>query len=102
MASSLYEVAKFKEREMPTGQIFTTLNDPSTFNMQERYHVSELLEILIIKQMAILSPLNSGSVIYECVGVGKSFHLPPNQIDKASGLPTVTHSFQFLSQQTHT
>jgi NAD(P)-dependent dehydrogenase (short-subunit alcohol dehydrogenase family) len=69
-ASELYEVAKFTEREAPTGQLFATLNNQSKANMADRYNVSKLLEILIIKQLAVLSPLSSGKVIVNCVAPG--------------------------------
>ncbi|OCL01883.1 short-chain dehydrogenase [Glonium stellatum] len=71
-ASELYEVAKFKERKAPTGQIFATLNDKakSEKNMGERYHVSKLLEIFFVKQLAAMSPIDSNKVIVNCVAPG--------------------------------
>jgi NAD(P)-dependent dehydrogenase (short-subunit alcohol dehydrogenase family) len=69
-ASELYEVAKFKERKVPEGQIFATLNDKDKANMSERYDVSKLLEIFVIKQMAAMSPLSSSNVIVNCVAPG--------------------------------
>jgi NAD(P)-dependent dehydrogenase (short-subunit alcohol dehydrogenase family) len=57
-ASELYEVAKFKERKAPAGQIFATLNDKakSKANMGDRYHTSKLLVIFFIKHLAAMSP----------------------------------------------
>ena len=69
-ASELYEVAKFKERKAPAGQLFVTLNDKSKANMIDRYNVSKLLEIFVVKQMATLSPLSSDNVIINCVAPG--------------------------------
>ncbi|KAH6971761.1 putative short-chain dehydrogenase [Ilyonectria sp. MPI-CAGE-AT-0026] len=69
-ASELYEVAKFNERDAPAGKLFATLNDKSTSNMSDRYNVSKLLEILVIKQFASLSPLKSNNVIINCVSPG--------------------------------
>lgn len=69
-ASELYEVAKFKERNAPAGQLFATLNDKSTANMFDRYNVSKLLAIFIVKQIAVLSPINSSGVIVNCVAPG--------------------------------
>lgn len=69
-ASELYEVAKFKERNAPAGQLFATLADESKSNMRERYHVSKLMEIFVVKQMATMSPLNSSNVIVNCVAPG--------------------------------
>jgi NAD(P)-dependent dehydrogenase (short-subunit alcohol dehydrogenase family) len=69
-ASELYEVAKFKERKAPAGQLFATLNDKSKANMGDRYNISKLLAIFVIKQMAALSPLSSSQVIVNCVAPG--------------------------------
>ncbi len=69
-ASELYEVAKFKERNTPAGQLFPTLNDRSKANMFDRYNVSKLLEIFIVKQIATLSPISSSEVIVNCVAPG--------------------------------
>jgi len=69
-ASELYEVAGFKERNVPEGQIFATLNDKSKAKMSDRYNVSKLMEIFIIKQMATLAPLSSSKVIVNCVAPG--------------------------------
>ena len=68
--SELYEVAKFKERSAPAGQLFNTLNDQSKANMSDRYNVSKLLAILVVKQIAFLSPLPSSGVIVNCVAPG--------------------------------
>jgi NAD(P)-dependent dehydrogenase (short-subunit alcohol dehydrogenase family) len=68
--SELYEVAKFKERKAPDGQLFATLSDEKEANMGDRYNVSKLLEIFTIKQMAAMSPLSSGKVIINCVAPG--------------------------------
>lgn len=69
-ASELYEVAKFKERKVPTGQLFETLNDKSKAVMSDRYNVSKLLAIFAVKQMAVLSPIGSSGVIVNCVAPG--------------------------------
>ncbi|KAI9736340.1 MAG: hypothetical protein M1834_001226 [Cirrosporium novae-zelandiae] len=69
-ASELYEVAKFKERTAPAGQLFETLNDKSKANMFDRYNVSKLLSIFVVKQIAALSPVNSSGVIVNCVAPG--------------------------------
>lgn len=69
-ASELYEVAKFKEREAPTGQLFETLNDKSKAVMSDRYNVSKLLAIFVVKQIAVLSPTSSSGIIVNCVAPG--------------------------------
>lgn len=68
--SELYQVAKFKERESPAGQLFTTLNDKNTARMSDRYNVSKLLAIFVVKQIAVLSPVDSSGVIVNCVAPG--------------------------------
>ena len=69
-ASELYEVAKFEERKAPAGRLFATLNDEATANMGERYHVSKLLGMFVVKQMAALAPLSSSGVVVNCVAPG--------------------------------
>ena len=68
--SELYEVAKFKERNAPNGQLFATLNDKSKANMPDRYNVSKLLAIFIVKKVAALSPITSSGVIVNYVAPG--------------------------------
>ena len=69
-ASELYEVAAFKERKAPAGQIFARLNDEKTAAMADRYNVSKLLEIFVVKQMAAMAPLSSNNVVVNCVAPG--------------------------------
>ncbi|CAD6578940.1 MAG: hypothetical protein ASARMPRED_008899 [Alectoria sarmentosa] len=70
VGSELYEVAKFKESKAPDGQLFATLNDKSKANMFDRYNVSKLLVMFIVKQIALLSPISSSEVIVNCVAPG--------------------------------
>ena len=69
-ASELYEQAKFKERKAPTGQLFATLNNKDTANMADRYNVSKLLGMFVVKQIAALAPLETNGVIVNCVAPG--------------------------------
>ena len=68
--SELYEVAKFKERKAPPGQLFETLNDKNKTVMGDRYNVSKLLVIFLVKQMAEMLPLASNNIIVNCVAPG--------------------------------
>jgi hypothetical protein len=68
--SELYEFAKFKESSAPAGQLFAALNDESKANMSDRYNVSKLLAIFVVKQIAALSPVSSSGVIVNCVAPG--------------------------------
>jgi len=68
--SGLYEVASFKERKAPVGQLFATLNDKSKAKMSDRYSVSKLLGMFVVKQLAAMSPVESGGVIVNIVAPG--------------------------------
>lgn len=72
-ASELYEDAKFKESQVPAGQIFTTLNDEHRSIMGDRYNVSKLIEIFLVKQMAGMSPVGSSKVAINCVAPGYAY-----------------------------
>jgi NAD(P)-dependent dehydrogenase (short-subunit alcohol dehydrogenase family) len=68
--SELYEMAKFKERGSPEGELFAALRDESKASMFDRYNVSKLLGIFIIKKMAALAPLADSSVIVNIIAPG--------------------------------
>jgi hypothetical protein len=69
-ASELYEAARFKERKAPEGKIFATLNDPKTAVMMDRYNVTKLIEVLLVKQMGQMSPVSESGVVVNCVAPG--------------------------------
>jgi hypothetical protein len=69
-ASELYEVAKFKEQKAPPGKLFETLSDKTTANMQDRYNVSKLMEVLVVKEMGVRVPLETNGVIVNSVAPG--------------------------------
>jgi NAD(P)-dependent dehydrogenase (short-subunit alcohol dehydrogenase family) len=89
-ASELYEVAKFQERNAPDGKIFATLNDKSTANMADRYNVSKLLEILMVKQMAAMFPLTSSKVIINCVAPGYVTFSVPRKVQPLILFPSAS------------
>jgi NAD(P)-dependent dehydrogenase (short-subunit alcohol dehydrogenase family) len=64
-ASEVHFWAKFPERSEPEGNIFNKLNTkPKKVNMSarfERYQVSKLLEVLVVRQMAERSKGKSGA-----------------------------------------
>ncbi|PQE15855.1 short-chain dehydrogenase protein [Rutstroemia sp. NJR-2017a BBW] len=68
--SELYVSAKFKERDASKGQLFATLADKDKSVMSDRYNVSKLLAIFVVKQLASLSPVSSSGVIINCVAPG--------------------------------
>ncbi|TVY87958.1 Short chain dehydrogenase [Lachnellula willkommii] len=69
-SSDLNEIANFDEHKAPPGWIFAPLNDETKFSAMDRYPTSRLLELIIVKQMATLLPLNSNNVIINCVSPG--------------------------------
>jgi len=69
--SELYEVATFKESKVPDGQIFATLNNQSTANMSDRYNVSKLLDLYVLREFAVLYPVSSSGVIVNCIAPGQ-------------------------------
>ncbi|KAH6672030.1 NAD(P)-binding protein [Halenospora varia] len=68
--SELYEVAKFKEAKAPTGELFEWLADEKRANMFDRYNVSKLLALFVVKEMAALSPLKGSGVVVNIVAPG--------------------------------
>jgi NAD(P)-dependent dehydrogenase (short-subunit alcohol dehydrogenase family) len=64
------EIAKFKEAKAPKGQLFAALNDKSKAAMMDRYNVSKLLGMFVVRQLAAMSPLASSGVIVNCVAPG--------------------------------
>jgi NAD(P)-dependent dehydrogenase (short-subunit alcohol dehydrogenase family) len=68
--SELYEVAEFKERNVPTGQIFTTLATKEKSKLTDRYNVSKLLDLFVLRDMAAISPASSSGVIINVVAPG--------------------------------
>lgn len=68
--SELYEVAKVKESKAPEGQLFATLADKSKSVMSDRYNVSKLFDLYILKELAAMSPVSSSGVIINGVAPG--------------------------------
>ncbi|KAF2009106.1 putative short-chain dehydrogenase [Aaosphaeria arxii CBS 175.79] len=74
LASELHKLATFKERKVPEGRIFATLNNERTANMADRYNVSKLITILIAKHLGEQSSFKDSGVIVNvvCPGFCKS------------------------------
>lgn len=68
--SELYEIATFKESKVPDGQIFATLNDKSKAVMSDRYNISKLLDLYVVREFATMFPVSSTGVIVNCVAPG--------------------------------
>ena len=69
-SSDLHEIARFEEHKAPSGQIFATLNSKKKFSGMDRYPTSKLLEILMVRQIATLSSIDSSGVVVNCVSPG--------------------------------
>lgn len=68
-ASEVHWVTQFKEKDVPEGQIFAKLNEP-TNDMQERYFVSKMIEVLVIRAMADRKSASQVPVTINCVNPG--------------------------------
>lgn len=55
VASEVHFVTQFREKDVPEGQIFAKLNEP-TDDMQERYFVSKMMEVLVVRAWADRKP----------------------------------------------
>lgn len=68
-SSEVHIVTQFKEKDVAEGQIFAKLNEP-TDNMQERYFVSKLMEILIVRAITDQRSASQIPVTINCVNPG--------------------------------
>lgn len=68
-ASDVHFMTKFAEKSAPEGQIFEKLNIKNE-NMQERYNVSKLLEVLVVRAMADRMPALQYPVTINSVNPG--------------------------------
>ncbi|KAL1592990.1 hypothetical protein SLS59_009460 [Nothophoma quercina] len=67
--SEVHRVTQFKEKDVAEGQIFAKLNE-HTDDMQERYFVSKMMEVLIIRAMADRKTASQIPVTINCVNPG--------------------------------
>ncbi|KAF2629266.1 retinol dehydrogenase 12 [Macroventuria anomochaeta] len=68
-ASEVHFATQFKEKDVPEGQIFAKLNEP-TNDMQERYFVSKMMEVLVIRAMADQKSASQIPITINCVNPG--------------------------------
>lgn len=68
-ASEVHFVTHFKEKDVPEGQIFAKLNEP-TDDMQERYFVSKMMEVLVVRAWADRKPASQIPVTINFVNPG--------------------------------
>ncbi|KAF2011826.1 short-chain dehydrogenase [Aaosphaeria arxii CBS 175.79] len=69
VASAVHFLTQFPEKSAPEGQIFEKLNIKGD-SMQERYYVSKLLEVLIVRAIADRRPASQIPVTINCVNPG--------------------------------
>lgn len=73
-ASEVHEYAPFDERKAPDGQIFARLNQEIVngrpTNMEQRYQVSKLLEVLAAREFCALHPASTFPVTLNFVNPG--------------------------------
>jgi NAD(P)-dependent dehydrogenase (short-subunit alcohol dehydrogenase family) len=69
--SELWELAKFKESKATApGQLFATMNDEKKSDMGDRYNVTKLLVVFVVRQIAELAPYESSHVVANTVSPG--------------------------------
>lgn len=69
VSSDVHLVTQFKEKDVPEGQIFAKLNEP-TDDMQERYFVSKMMEVLVVRAWAERKPASQILVTINFVNPG--------------------------------
>ncbi|KAF3038991.1 hypothetical protein E8E12_004364 [Didymella heteroderae] len=69
VASDVHFVTQFKEKDVPEGQIFAKLSEP-TNDMQERYFVSKMMEVLVVRAWADRKPASQIPVTINFVNPG--------------------------------
>lgn len=70
VSSEVHHFTAFKEREVPTGQIFAGLNSKEKSDMPSRYPVSKLLEIFVVRELAEKHPAASYPVTINTINPG--------------------------------
>jgi len=69
VASEVHFATHFREKDVPEGQIFAKLNEP-TDDMQERYFVSKMMEVLVVRAWADRKPATQIPVTINFVNPG--------------------------------
>lgn len=69
VSSEVHFLTQFPEKNAPEGQIFKKLNTERV-DIQERYSVSKLLEVLVVRAMADRKPASQIPITINCVNPG--------------------------------
>ncbi|KAL1644595.1 hypothetical protein SLS61_008645 [Didymella pomorum] len=69
VASDVHFVTQFKEKDVPEGKIFAKLNEV-TDDMQERYFISKMMEVLVVRAWADRKPASQIPVTINFVNPG--------------------------------
>jgi NAD(P)-dependent dehydrogenase (short-subunit alcohol dehydrogenase family) len=70
VSSEAHIFANFAEKKAPEGELFNTLNSEKTASMADRYQVSKLLEVFVIREMAERTPADSYPITINCLNPG--------------------------------
>lgn len=92
VSSEVHAMTSFPERNAPS--IFDTLNDPQTANMRDRYQVSKLLEVLVVREWAAQRPALEYPVTINCLNPG----LCHSELSRDSGF--ILEIFKFFLART--
>lgn len=69
-SSEVHGHTTFPQKSAPPGQIFNSLNDEATADMDDRYPVSKLLEVFDVRAFAERHPSSAFPVTLNCVNPG--------------------------------
>ena len=69
VASEAHFITQFREKDIAEGQVFAKLND-STDDVQERYFVSKMMQVLVVRAGADRKPTTQNPVTISFVDPG--------------------------------
>lgn len=69
-SSEVHAYTTFPQKSAPDGKIFETLSDEKSNDINDRYHVSKLLEVFAVRALADRYPASTFPVTVNCVNPG--------------------------------
>ena len=70
VSSEAHIFANWVEKTAPEGELFNTMNDKKTASMVNRYSVSKLLEVFVVREIAERTPAERYPVTLNCLNPG--------------------------------
>jgi NAD(P)-dependent dehydrogenase (short-subunit alcohol dehydrogenase family) len=70
VSSEAHIFANWVEKTAPEGELFKTMNDKKTASMVNRYPVSKLLEVFVVREIAERTPAESYPITLNCLNPG--------------------------------